>query len=243
MAPCMRLMGKLDLNTKLLSLFAGFFIVMVLLAAHTLTRLNDEKNIAKDELQGVQISRQIMNVLIQVQKHRGQVDLKLSGQDVNLALDKTRSSLKAALDQLDASVESTPDFELAETWKPIAADLRQLVSGHIASTTVENFSQSSRLIAQIMRFSTLNNEKSGLLFDPVAASYLLMDVSIQKIPVWIEHLAVLRGSGAASMKAGAIEFEGKAALISRLDALAVAMTSATEMDEALKRAGETVLCK
>lgn len=240
MAPCMRLLGNLDLNTKLLSLFAGFFIAMVVLTAQTLTKLNDEKNIANEELQGVQISRQISTVLIQVQKHRGQVNLKLSGQDVNAALSKTRASLQSALNQLDASVEATPDFELASTWKPIADELRQLVSAQIASTVAENFSQHSRLIQKIMRFSTLNNEKSGLLFDPVAASYLLMDVGIQKIPVWIEHLAVLRGSGAAYMKTGSIEFAGKAALMSRLDALVVAMASVTEMDEALKRAGESI---
>jgi methyl-accepting chemotaxis protein len=240
MAPCMRLMGKLDLNTKLLSLFAGFFIVMVVLTAHTLTKLNDEKFVAKSELQGVQISRQMMDVLIQTQKHRGQVNLKISGQDVNIPLSKTRSSLKTALDRLNVAIEAAPDFELGDTWKPIAEELRQLVSGQIAATTAENFAQHTRLITQIMHFSTLNNEKSGLLFDPVAASYLLMDIGIQKIPAWIEHLAVLRGSGAAHMKAGTIEFAGKAALISRLDALTVAIASATEMDEALKRAGETI---
>jgi methyl-accepting chemotaxis protein len=240
MAPCMRLLGNLDLNIKLLSLFTGFFIAMVVLTAQTLTKLNDDKNIAKEELQGVQISRQLMDVLIQVQKHRGQVNLKLSGQDVNAALAKTRASLQSGLNQIDASVEATPDFELASTWKPIGDDLRQLVNAQIASTTAENFAQHSRLIAQIMHLSNLNNEKSGLLFDPVAASYLLMDVGIQKIPVWVEHLAVLRGSGAAYMKTGSIEFAGKAALMSRLDALEVAMASVTDMDEALKRAGETI---
>ena len=241
MSPCMRLMEKLDLNTKLLALFTGFFVVMAILTAHTLTKLNDEKNIAKEELQGVQISRQIMNVMLETQKHRGQVNLKLSGQDVKIALAKTRENLKSGVDQLGASIEAAPDFELAGNWNPIAEELRQLVSGQLASTTTQNFAQHSRLIAQIMRFSTLNNEKSGLLFDPSAASYLLMDVGIQKIPVWIEHLAVLRGIGAAHIKVGAIDFAGKAEIMSRLSALEAAMASATEMDEALKRAGETIV--
>lgn len=91
MSPCMRLMAKLDLNIKLLSLFAGFFIVMGVLTVQTLSKLSHEKNSAKEELQGVQISNQIMNVLIQAQKHRGQVNLKLSGQDVDAALFKTRT--------------------------------------------------------------------------------------------------------------------------------------------------------
>ena len=240
MSPCMRLMEKLDLNTKLFALFTGFFVSIVLLAGHTFTKLNDEKNIAKDKLKGVQISRQIMNVVLEIQKHRGQVHLKLSGQDVNIAISKTRANLKSSVDQLGAFIDATADFELAGDWKSVAEEIRQFANGQIAPTIAQNFTQHSRLIAQMMRLSTLNNEKSGLLFDPVAASYLLMDVGIQKIPVWIEHLALLRGSGAAHIKVGIIDFSEKAEIVSRLNALEVAMASATEMDEALKRAGEPI---
>ena len=141
MSPCLRLMEKLDLNTKLMALFTGFFVVIVILTAQTLTKLNDEKNIAKEELQGVQIAHQIMDVLIETQKHRGQVNLKLSGQDVNIALTKTRTNLKLGIDQMDAFIEGAPDFELTGSWKPIAEELRQLVSGQIASTTAQNFAQ------------------------------------------------------------------------------------------------------
>ena len=241
MAPCNSLMGRLDLSTKLLSLFAGIFIAVLILSSHTLSKLSDERDIASAEQRGVHISRQIMDVIVQTQKHRGQVNLMLSGQNMDAAIDKTRVKLNADLKKLDVSIEANPDFELASAWTPIVEELRSLSNGKIASTTTENVSQHSRLIAQIMRLSNLNNEKSGLLFDPIAASYLLMDVSIQKIPVWIEHMSVLRGVGAAYIKTGSIDAAGKTVLLSRLDAIAEAVNAATAMNDALKRAGESIV--
>jgi methyl-accepting chemotaxis protein len=241
MLPCSNLMSKLSLRTKLLCMFGTFIAAILILGTYTVFKQSSEVHIAKAELQGVLLSRQIMDIVIQTQKHRGQVNLKLSGQDIEAALAKTRTALTVGLDRLDASIKQYPEFELGENWKPIAGELRQLAAGKIASSSAENVAQHSRLIAQILRFSHLNNEKSGLLFDPEAASYLLMDVAIQKIPVWTEHLAILRGVGAGYIKSGTIEFAGKAMLISRLDGMLAAITAVTENNEAMKRAGVSVV--
>ncbi|WP_295751993.1 methyl-accepting chemotaxis protein [Undibacterium sp.] len=240
MHPCSVLMSKLSLRTKLLCMFGTFIAAIILLGAYTVSNQNTDLNTAKSESQGVELSRQIMLVLIQTQKHRGLVNLKLSGQDTDASLKTLRSELNKSLNQLDTAIELYSEFALANPWKATADELRQLASGKIASNSADNLAQHSRLIAQILSFSNLNNETSGLLFDPVASSYLLMDVAIQKIPVWIENLAILRGMGAGFIKSGNIDFSGKATLISRLDGLRNAIAAATEMDAALKRAGETM---
>lgn len=240
MRPCSILMSKLSLRTKLLCMFGTFIAAIIMLAAYTVYKQSNELSIAKMELQGVLLSQKIMDVVIQTQKHRGQLNLKLSGEDTDAVLSKTRAALASSLDQLDATINLYPEFELATSWKPISDELRQLAAGKIASSSAENMAQHSRLITLTLRFSNLNNEKSGLLFDPDAASYLLMDVAIQKIPVWIEHLALLRGAGAGYIKSGSIEFKGKAALISRLDGMQAAINAVTDSNEALKRSGETI---
>ncbi|MFZ6773789.1 methyl-accepting chemotaxis protein [Undibacterium sp. SXout7W] len=241
MLPSSLIMTRLSLRTKLLCMFATLILPICVLAVYVVFKVQADVDIANAELTGVNATRQIMDVMIQTQKHRGQVNLKLSGQNVDEALSKTRSALSAGLDQLDQLVKETPQFELAANWKPMADELRQLASGQIADSAPASIAQHSRLIADIMRFSTLVDEKSGLLLDPEAASYLLMDMSIQKMPVWIEHVALLRGLGAGYLKSGTLNFDDKAKLVSRLDALQAAMTGIKEMEAPLKRAGETIL--
>jgi hypothetical protein len=43
--------------------------------------------------------------------------------------------------------------------------------------------------------------RSGLLLDPAASSYFLMDLSILKLPLWIEEAALIRGKGAGLIAA------------------------------------------
>jgi len=63
---------------------------------------------------------------------------------------------------------------------------------------------------------------------------------MQKIPVWIEQIALLRAIGSVHLKTGTIDASGKASVISRLDALNAAMSAATDMNQALKRSGESI---
>ena len=241
MLPSSLVMSKLSLRTKLLCMFATLILPICVLAVYVVFKVQGDVDIANAEMAGVKVTRQIMDVMVQTQKHRGQVNLKLSGQNVDDALSKTRSTLSAGLDQLDQMVKATPEFELAASWKPLTDELRQLANGQIANSAPASIAQHSRLITDIMHFSTLVNEKSGLLLDPEAASYLLMDMSIQKMPVWIEHVALLRGLGAGYIKSGTMSFNDKAKLVSRLDALQTSMSGIKEMEAPLKRAGEVIL--
>ncbi|CAN5901445.1 hypothetical protein BH11PSE12_BH11PSE12_09170 [soil metagenome] len=240
MRPCSRIMGKLSLSTKLLCMFGTFIMVMLTMSATILIKEQNEAQIADAEFQGVLLSKQIMQVLLQTQKHRGQVNMKLSGQDTEAALSSTRAALTTKLDLLDAAIAAHPEFALAASWKPSAEELRQLAAGKVAASASDSLAQHSRLITQILRVSALNNEASGLLFDPEAASYLLMDISIQKMPIWIEQLAILRGMGAGLVKAATVSPAQQAQLLSHVDALQTAITSVTDLDDAVQRAKQAI---
>ncbi|MFZ6656305.1 methyl-accepting chemotaxis protein [Undibacterium sp. TJN19] len=239
MLPGTYLMSKLSLRIKLLGIFATLLLPLLLLSIFLIQKVHTEAAIAHSELLGVQANGFIMKVIIQTQKHRGQVNLKLSGQNLDDDLTKTRNELKNNLDQLEQFFLGMPDLPLYGQWKSTADELRQLAAGQNATTVKDNVAQHSRLIRQALQFSALVDEKSGLLIDPEPASFLLMDVAMRKTPGWIEHLALLRGLGATYIKSGTMEFAEKAGIVSRLDALQAAMTAISDMDEALKRAGET----
>ncbi|MFZ6744780.1 methyl-accepting chemotaxis protein [Undibacterium sp. JH2W] len=237
MHPCTVLMSKLSLRSKLLGIFILLLLPLLFFASLALKQIHAEAIKVHAGLLGVEANGLIMKVVIQTQKHRGQVNLKLSGQNLDEDLLKTRAELKSSLDQFDLFLNNNTALALHASWKASADELRQLVAGQIAANVKDNVAQHSRLIRQGLQFSALLSEKTGLLTNSDSANFLLLDISIRKLPVWIEHLALLRGLGASYIKTGAMEFPEKAGIVSRLDALQTAMNSVADLDDAMQRAG------
>jgi hypothetical protein len=240
MHPCTVLMSKLSLRSKLLGIFILLLLPLLFFASLTLKQTHYEALKAHGGLLGVEANGLIMKVVIQTQKHRGQVNLKLSGQNLDDDLLKTRSDLKTSLDQLDLFLNNNTTLGLQAPWKASADELRQLAAGQIAANVKDNVAQHSRLIRQSLQFSALLNERTGLLTNSDSANFLLLDVSMRKLPIWIEHLALLRGLGASYIKTGTMEFPEKAGIFSRLDALQASMNGVVDLDEAMQRAGLNV---
>jgi len=240
MHPCIVLMSKLSLRSKLLGIFILLLLPLLFFASLSLRQIQAEALQTHAGLLGVEANGLIMKVVIQTQKHRGQVNLRLSGQNLDDDLLKTRSELKNGLDQLDLFLNNNTALALQAPWKATADELKQLATGQIAANVKDNVAQHSRLIRQSLQFSALLNEKTGLLTNSDSANFLLLDVSMRKLPVWIEHLALLRGLGASYINTGTMEFPEKAGIVSRLDALQAAMNSVADLDEAMQRAGLNV---
>ncbi|WP_423709793.1 methyl-accepting chemotaxis protein [Undibacterium sp. WLX3042] len=240
MRPSAAMMSKLSLRTKLLSMFIILMLPTLLLVMYMLSKMQTDVEIAQNELSGIQINRQLMDVMIQTQKHRGQVNLKLSGGNIDADLAITRKALSDSLSRLRLEISNNPEFQLSDNWTPLEAELRQLAAGQVAETSAASLAQHTSLIARIQDFSLYASERSGLFFDPEAATYFLMDAAVIKIPTWIEQVALLQGLGAGYIKSGTIDFSGKAAIISRLSALQSAIKAVNDLEQQLKRAGEIV---
>ncbi len=240
MYPCTVLMSKLSLHTKLLGIFIILLLPLLFFASLSLNQIRTDAINAHSGLAGVEANGLVMNVVIQTQKHRGQVNLKLAGDKLDDDLAKTRTELKNSLAQLDQFLLNHADLGLQGPWKASADELQQLAAGQTATNVKDNVAQHSRLIRQSLQFSALLSEKTGLLTDTQSANFLLLDISLRKLPLWIEHVALLRGLGASYIKTGSMEFPEKAGLISRLDALQAAMNGVADLDEAMKRAGVDV---
>lgn len=236
MLPCTALMGKLSLRTKLLGIFFILLAPMLFFASIVIQQVHTDSARAHAGLLGIELNSLVMKMVIQTQKHRGQVNLKLSGQNLDEELGKTRSELKNSLEQLAKFMADHPELSLQSAWQASGDELQQLASGQTAASVKDNVAQHSRLIRQALLFSSLSSEKTGLLTDTDNASFLLLDISLRKMPGWIEHLALLRGLGSTYIKTGSMEFPEKASIVSRLDAIQAASIALTDMDEAIKRA-------
>lgn len=239
MGPSARLMSKFDLRTKLIGMLGAFLIAVLVLGIGLLTKQSNELDVAKGELAGVLVSEQNSALIHLVQAERllsVRSAQNPSDQKSKLALQQSRKDLLNSVAKLDALIQREDELDLQDTWTGIAIDVKTLSD----TKGPGNSQQYQDLIKNLHRFADLVHEKSGLLFDPEANSYLLMDVSLQRLPEWIEAISHL----SALHEQVATQAEKSPALLSQFssarDALQKSMEQTKRLQEAIKRSGEAL---
>ena len=238
--PASKLLSHLSLRAKLLAVFVIALLPIFCISSYLLQRANTDLDVAQAEFTGIDVGVRQMDLLIQTQKHRGQTNLKLAGENVDEALEKIRTAMKADIAIVAEDVKAKPEWQLAATWEPLQNELGQLVAGKIAGNALENRRQHTALIKRLQQLLSLTAEQSGLLLDPEANTYFLMDTSLQKLPIWIEQIAQLHGMGAGYVKSKTMLPADQAAVTARLDALQTALDAVDQSQGPLQRAGEII---
>ena len=238
MMPSSKLMSKIGLRTKLIGMLSAFCVAILVLGISLLTKQNSELNVARDELAGVVASRQVFAIIHQLQADRMIHTELLGASDAkSLALaKKSHNDLLSLVKKFDAALNANDEFELKPTWLAIDNDVKPILD----DPNAVSIHRLDDLIRKLHELTDLVHEKSGLLFDPEANSYLLMDVGLQRLPEWIESLSKLSSLSlvlAQSGENGPLDF---AELTSARDALLKAMQQTDRMQAALARSGEEV---
>lgn len=238
MGPSVRLMSKFDLRTKLIGMLSAFFVAIFVLGVSLLTKQNSEINIARAEFAGVVTSRQLFAIIHQLQADRmihtellGSSDAKLLAQ-----AKKSHADMLASIKKFEAFLNEDDEFELAQTWVEISKDLKPILN----EQNIVTLHQFDNLIRELHELTDVVHEKSGLIFDPEANSYLLMDVGLQRLPEWIESLSKLSSLSVVLAQAGENGHVEFAELTSARDALVKTMQQTERMKAALTRSGEGV---
>lgn len=194
--PGAALMRKLRLPVKLLILSLVLLIPLLLITVSANLRLSEAIEVTRDEADGALWVQQIGVLTRAVQKHRGQTNMAISGnRGVRDTLGQTRQSLAAEVAKLDAAIALRPDFELAREWAALKSRIEALPELE-QRPAPQAFAEHTDLIGALRQLIYTTAERSSLLFDPVPATYFLMDMVVIHTPVWAERLAQIRGLGA-----------------------------------------------
>lgn len=236
--PGLAVMNHLSLRVKLLGAFLTLLLPLVLLTAYTTGKVHSELSVAKTELAGVHVSERFMSLIVLTQKQRGLINLHFAGESNQDAISSNQQALQKALTEVQGQVDQHPDWQL-DDWRKLQADL----SAALSNTSLDgsaSFKLYTSLVERLLQFHALIAEQSGLLLDPEANSYFLMDEAIQKIPFWVEQVARLRGAGAGMLRSGNIRIEDKISIADRIGALQTITLQIDSLKEPLQRAGETL---
>lgn len=227
MQPCLQTMSKLSLRIKLLAMFGSIMLIGLMFGTALLSKQNEQIIIAQNELYGVhfgQTNTELIHLLQQMRTtHHTQTDPS-----------KDQQQLKTLVQKRNADLDDDDPFELRSQWKPIGDELLTLATKKkLSSTDLKSLNVS---LEKLLAFTELLNEKSGLLFDPEASTYLLMDLSLQKLPIWADHLSHLAFVSAEAFKSSDTTALTIAEMTSLRDRLQVAIATSNRVHAALMRA-------
>ena len=197
--PGVALMRMLRLPTKLVTLAMVLLIPLVLITLSAIERLGSDIQMTQDESDGTRLVQQIGAVIREVQMHRGQTNMAIAGNaNARDALVQTRQNMASENAKLDTVMTLRKDFDLSGEWTPLKARIQDLAALEQRSAP-EAFNGHSELIQDLRQLIYTAAERSSLLFDPVPATYFLMNMVVSHTPVWAETLGQIRGLGAGQL--------------------------------------------
>jgi methyl-accepting chemotaxis protein len=213
--PGVALMRRLRLPTKLGALALVMVVPLLAITVFLVQRLTQEMHVAQDGVDGVELVRLTGDVVREVQKHRGQTHMLQSGNEsAREDLHKTDAALAKAITALDASMARHNRFDLQGEWTPIKTRTAALLGPEqLASPTA--FAQHTAVVQMLRQLVYTAAERSSLLFDPVPATYFLMNQSVSHTLAWGELVGQVRGLG-AGLLAGSVP---DAVMVERVEGL------------------------
>jgi len=237
--PGVLIMRRLRLSAKLISMMSMLLLPLLVLIVLTIDRYRADLAFVRAEVQGTHIVRALSEVVSLAQKHRGQTNMVLSGnQAAQAPRDETRRKLDDALKQLDEVLRGEPDVGLAQDWAARRAELARMVAGTLPGDRAEAFRFHTTQVNELNQLIQLAAEKSGLLLDPEAPTFFLMDLSVERVPLWTEALGLLRGQGAGVLASHQMSTAERSSLIGRAEGLSGNIQAIRTKLAALQRAGE-----
>ncbi|MBC7502572.1 MAG: hypothetical protein H7315_19065 [Herminiimonas sp.] len=236
--PAVFLMSRMRLPTKLALVAALALIPMIYLALTVLSVSRDAINSTRAELSGSNIIGPAVEVLLETQAHRGQVNQKFGGNTtIEPALVQTKERLSKALETLDQVMKRYPEFALQAEWQPTWEALLRYSRGTLPPTAAESFKEHTDLIAATQTLIDLTAEKSGLLLEPEAQPYFTMILAVERLVPWMEAVGQIRGISTPLILSGTADANQRLAVMSRLEASEQIVATAQIRFKSLERAG------
>ena len=233
---------KWRLPVKLSVLAATLLIPLLIVVVILLQRQSADIRVTRSEIDGVAVIRPLMQVVTQVQLHRGQTNLLLAGNaSASTALEKTRADLTQAATLMTDALKATRSFDVNPQWTALLARVQSLPAQTQSGQAAASFKTHSDLVRDLRQFVYAISDFSGLLYDPDPTAYLLMDVVVSRSIAWSEQLGQMRGAGAGLLAKIEPNPQGDGAMQMRLNQLTDLLGEQLFMLEILKRNGESNL--
>ncbi len=236
--PGAHLMRRLRMPTKMALMGLMLLVPLLVLIAYSALQAQAELRFTRSELAGAKVVDRLTAVTTLLQTHRGLTSrAQASDAAAVTERDALRVQLRNAVAAVDATAKDGLPFELADAWAPTRDATLALAEGKHSDRRTEAFAEHSQQVEKLAQLVLLVGERSGLLLDPEATSFFLMDLVVERVIPWSETMAQARGQGAALLARGDANNAERATLVGRADSMRIALVDVAFRVDALQRAG------
>jgi methyl-accepting chemotaxis protein len=231
-------MSQLGFATKFRLLVLLLVLPLLFLLGMFVDQKRETISVAAQELEGAEYISLLLKFVRGVQDHRSAGAALHNGDAAAAAtLDAIKKDLVQAVEATNAqNSKSVPggDQKIAAAWKDIAAAWQGL-SGEVKTLNgMKSFGLHSKLIATVVALQTNVADQSGLVLDPVAESFYLMDATVNQLPDAADALSVMDSLARVVAARGMLSPEENQSLVVKIGVVERAMTAAAaEINKAI----------
>jgi methyl-accepting chemotaxis protein len=231
-------MLRLPMAAKMYALAATLLLPLAIGAYSSTSLKLADIRYAETEIQAVGVSELITPLLAQVQQLREAHHQALLGDAKAQATEADiRHDLQSAMQALDERIRAGLNFSLYPQWRPAQQALTDLLKSPPSDQVQASRARHDLAAQKLLELSQFNGEISGMILDPQAHTYQLVDLLVNVVPPLVDTVASIQARGDAML---AVE---RASVSERAGILGLAGDLRKQTDNlqwrlaALKRAG------
>lgn len=206
LAPGRNLLLSLRLPTKLLLLSLTLLLPMSLLFIHAMQRGKADLDYVRTEVMATELAKATTPMLVSLQDLRQHFMLNDFPPAGPHAVAAEAQRMKAAIEGFDAAMAKADasglPYRLDDLWLPLRSRLLPLSDAQHLERNLPSFADMSSLIEGLQTLVLMNAERSGLVLDPEARSYFLMDVMVNNLLTASEAASLAKAHGSVLMLSG-----------------------------------------
>lgn len=237
-APVTPLLNRLQLRGKLSAIGVVLFVPLGLLLGLNVQELNQSIQSTRAEVSGGPVIHELQDIALSLQDRRGLSVMKAQGAN------QLDDRIKAVDQDIDKLVREVDQILAAQSWGEASqiwqASRQQLLAMRQARPTTARsaFDLHNESIQKLRGLVDVVAESSGLLLDPEAASYLYMDVVVNRTEPYVDAVMRMRSVLLGGLQSGAWSEKEAAILRQQSQVLNEARVGLDVRLASLKRAGE-----
>ena len=192
LAPGTALMFRLPISAKLGLLALTMLLPTTMLMLHAISGNWQLRTATQTELHGLALSDPLGQLLHDTQRLRDGTRRAAAGDTGQRKLRDERARMVAAgIDRFEQQLAAHPQVDLKDGWTALRPQLLAISTAAAAGPPAADLAAQSAAIQGLLRLGLLNGERAGLVYDPEARAYHLIDLLINTVPPTLEALAML----------------------------------------------------
>jgi diguanylate cyclase (GGDEF)-like protein/PAS domain S-box-containing protein len=210
--PAIWWMDRLGYRAKFFVLGIVFCAAAGLLGNALIGHLTEHIALLKKERVGNQLTRQISEVILHAQQHRGRSASVISGNlDMREALGKKAVEVDVALQVLQKNLPQ--DLQEKPEFKRITAYWADIHGQGLGWSVEKSFETHSEFIEFLLNFMVTTADAFNMVLDGDLSTYYLIDLSVGRIPAMLERMGKIRAYGSGVIRTGTLSVDQRFELL------------------------------